>query len=108
MSTGVFPDHMELAMLSPVYNGGSKLGISNYQPVSVLLIQRKVLEKIVQVRLITFQNTHNIIHSNRYGFQENKSTTLAIFDLYSKIIKAFDNDDYACNIFLSLLILLSY
>ena len=100
MSTGVFPDHIELAMITPAYQGGSKLDISNYQPVSVLPIQSKVLGKIVQIRLITFQNTHNIIHSKQYDFQENKSTTLAIFDLYSKIIKALDNADYACNIFL--------
>ena len=60
------------------------------------LILSKVLEKIVQVRLIKFLNKHNIICDKKYGFQENKSTTLTDLDLYSKIIKALDNADYAC------------
>ena len=46
-----------------------------------------------------FLNKHNIISNKQYGFQENKSTTLAIFDLYPKIIKALDNGDYACSVF---------
>ena len=52
MTIGVFPNHMKLVMITPVYMGGSKLDISNYRPVSVLPLLRKVLEKIVQVRLI--------------------------------------------------------
>ena len=44
-------------------------------------------------------NKHNIISNKQYSFQENKSTTLAIFDLYPKIIKAVDNGDYACSVF---------
>ena len=57
MSTGVFPNHMKLAMITPVYKGGSKLDISNYQPVSTLPILSKFLE-IVQVRLTKFLNKH--------------------------------------------------
>ena len=44
-------------------------------------------------------NKHNIISNKQYSFQENKSTTLGIFDLYPKIIKALDNGDYACSVF---------
>ena len=50
MSTGVFLDHMKLVTVTTVYKGGSKLDISNYQPISVLSILNKVLEKIVQFR----------------------------------------------------------
>ena len=100
MSTGVFPDHMKLALITPVYKGGSKLDISSYQPVSVLPILSKVLEKIVQVRLIKFLKKHNITYNKQYGFQKNKLTTLAILDLYSKIIKALDNGNYACSVLL--------
>lgn len=46
-----------------------------------------------------FLNKHSVISSKQYSFQENKSTTLANFDLYPKIIKALDNGDYACSVF---------
>ena len=53
-SKGVFPDHMKLAMVTPIYKGKSKLEVSNYRPVSVLPILSKVLEKINFNRLVNF------------------------------------------------------
>ena len=91
---------MKLTMITPVYNKGSKLDISNYRPVSVLPILSKVLEKIAQIRLIKFLNNQSIIYNKQYGFQENKSTTPAILDLYSKTIKTLNNGDYPCSAFL--------
>ena len=70
MSTGVFLNHMKLARITSVYKGGSKLDISNYRPVSVFPIVSKVLEKIVQFRLIKFFNEHNIIYSKQYDFKK--------------------------------------
>ena len=40
----VFPDHMKLAMITPIFKGGSMLDVSNYRPVSVLPTISKVLE----------------------------------------------------------------
>ena len=60
MSTVVFPDHMKLSMITPVYKEGLKLDILNYRPVSVLPILSKVLEKIVK-----FLNKHIIIRCVR-------------------------------------------
>ena len=45
MNMKPIPNHMKLAMITPVYKGGSKLDISNYHPVSVLP-NSKFLEKI--------------------------------------------------------------
>ena len=72
MSTGVLPNHMKLATITPVYKGGSKLNISNYRAVLPLPILSKILEKIVQVRFIKLLNKHNIIYNKKYGSQENK------------------------------------
>ena len=41
---GVFPDHMKLALVTPVYKGKSKLEVCNYRPVSIMPIFSKVLE----------------------------------------------------------------
>ena len=49
--TGIFPDLMKLAMITPTYKGGSRLEASNYRPVSVLPIFSKILEKLMQKRL---------------------------------------------------------
>ena len=95
LSTGIFCDHMKLAMICPVHKGDSKLKISNYRPVSILPILSKVFEKIVQTRLVKFMEQEKIIFPKQYGFQKNKSTTLAVLDLYAKLINALDKGEYA-------------
>lgn len=99
-SKGIFPDHMKLAMILPFYKGGSKLEVSNYRPVSVLPIISKILEKLMLQRLTSFMEKNKIIYEHQFGFQKNKSTTLAVVDLYTKIVDTLDKGNYACSVFL--------
>ena len=96
---GVFPDHMKLG-ITPTFKGGSKLDVSNYRPVSVLLTISKILEKLMLFRLTKFLDKHNIIYEHQFGFPKNTSTTLAVLDLSTRIIKALDNGNYAASVFL--------
>ena len=74
--------------------------VSNYRPVSILPILSKIIEKLMQVRLMKFLNDNNIIYEHQFGFQKAKSTTLAILDMCDKIIESFEKGEFACNIFL--------
>ena len=97
---GVFPDKLKLACITPIFKGGSLLIISNYRPVSVLPIFSKLLEKLMQSRLVDFLYKNNVIYENQFGFQKGKSTSLAILDVYSKVIDAFENRHHTCSVFL--------
>ena len=99
-SEGTFPDHMKLAMILPFFKGGSKLEVSNYRLVSVLPIFSKILEKLMLNRLVRFLEKNKIIYEHQFGFQKNKSTTLAVVDLYTKIVNTLDKGNYACSVFL--------
>ena len=99
-SKGVFPDHMKLAMLTPIYKGKSKLEVNNYRHVSVLLILSKFLEKLMFNRLAIFLQKSEIIYEHKYGFQKSKSTTHTAFDIHTKIVKALDQGNLACSVFL--------
>ena len=99
-SKGIFPDHMKLAMILPFYKGGSKLEVSNYRPVSILPIISKLLEKLMLNRVIKYLDKNNIIYEHQFGFQKNKSTTLAVVDLYTKIVDSLNKNNYACSVFL--------
>ena len=99
-SQGIFPDHMEHAMVTPVRKGDSKLDMTNYRPISVLKICSKVLEKLMLTRFLDFLGRNNIIYKHQFGFQKNKSTTQAVFDLYTRIVSALDKGYYACSVFL--------
>ena len=51
-------------------------------------------------RLLDFLDKNNIIYKHQFGFQKNKSTTQAVFDLYTRIVGALDKGNYACSVFL--------
>ena len=48
LQNGVFPDLMEIAIVSPAFKTGNTAGISNYCPVSVLTCFSKILERVMQ------------------------------------------------------------
>lgn len=81
-SHGIFPDILKVAAVTPIFKGGSKLEVSNYRPVSVLPIISKILEKLMQTRLVSYLEKNKIIYENQFGFQKNKSTSLAVLDMY--------------------------
>ena len=99
-SHGIFPDILKVAAVTPIFKGGSKLEVSNYRPVSVLPIISKIFEKLMQTRLVSYLEKNKIIYENQFGFQKNKSTSLAVLDMYSKIIEAIEQKKYMCNVFL--------
>ena len=51
-------------------------------------------------RLTKFLDKHNIIYEHQFGFQKNRSTTLAVLDINTRIIKALDDGNYAASVFL--------
>ena len=97
---GVFPDHMRLAMITRILKGGSKRDVSSYRPVSVLPIISKLLKKLTLTRLTKHLDKSKIIYEHQFGFQKNRSTTLAILDLST--IKVLDSGNYNASVFLDL------
>ena len=73
---------------------------TNYRPISVLSICGKILEKLMLTRLLDFLDKNNITYKHQFGFQKNKSTTQAVFDLYTRTVDALDKGNYACSVFL--------
>ena len=51
-------------------------------------------------RLVAFLNKNDIIFKHQFGFQKGKSTSLAILDIYNKIISCFEDKRIACCIFM--------
>ena len=99
---GVFPDKLKFAKVTPIYKSKSKQEVGNYHPISILPIFSKILEKLMNHRLVQFLNKHNIIFEHQYGFPKNKSISLAILELQSQLIYNIENNPTSCCIFLDL------
>ncbi len=99
-SLGTFPEKLKFAKITPIHKGKSKLELGNYRPISILPIFSKILEKLMNARMVKFLNQNGIIFEHQYGFQENKSTSLAILDLQSELINNIENKLYSCSVVL--------
>ena len=83
-----------------MHNGKSKLELTNYRPISILPIFSKLLEKAMHSRMTRFLDERKILFKHQFGFQKNKSTTLAILNLYSKLVENIEGKRFSFCIFL--------
>ena len=54
----------------------------------------------MNVCMVKFLNQNKTIFEHQYGFQENKSTSLAIVNLQSQLTNNIENKLFSCSIFL--------
>ena len=61
--------------------------VSNYRPVSVLLVFAKIYEKIMANHRLEFLNSNITLYKLEFGFGKHFSTNHAIISLVEKINK---------------------
>ena len=83
LKQGIFPKLLKNAIVIPIFKGGSHDDPSNYRSISILTIFSKVIEKLFIFRLISFVEKHSILHSNRFDFKKNNSTSAAVAHVLS-------------------------
>ena len=85
LTTGVFPDSLKLARITPVFKKGNNSLPSNYRPIASLPILSKIFERSVKYQLMKFCSDHSIFYKNQFGFMNNKSTCDALIELTENI-----------------------
>lgn len=101
-SKGIFPAPLKEALITPVHKGGDRDDISNYRPISVLTALSKIIEKLINTRLLNYLSKFNILSDSQYGFRRNMSTEDAVSALSSLITKHLDNGQKCLTVFLDL------
>ena len=99
---GIVPSQLKIAKVNPIFKANDNQIFSNYRPISILPSISKILEKIIYNRLLDFVTRNNIFSPHQYGFRPNRSTHMAINDLYCKITSDLDNKHHCLGIFLDL------
>ena len=102
LSTGIFPDELKNAKITPIYKSDEKDVISNYRPISVLNVVSNIFEKAIYSRLINFMDKFNIISDAQFGFRKRHSTFMPVLLAMDKIIAAKERNEYSLAIFLDL------
>lgn len=98
--SGSFPNVLKKSVITPVYKNGDKTLIQNYRPISILPTISKVLEKLINNRLVEYLETYNLLSPNQYGFRRGTSTSDAVRNLSDHIVNALDKGKKCLSVFL--------
>jgi exonuclease III len=100
--TGVFPDLLKFAKITPLHKKESKLDFHNYRPISLLSIYSKIFEKLIYFRVYAYLVKYNLISSKQFGFRSNHSCNHAIISLTEHVKKLLDDGHVVCGVFVDL------
>lgn len=99
---GIFPNIFKRALIHPIHKAGDRHSVNNYRPISVLPALSKVLERLLNKRLIQFLDKNNILSKSQFGFRPKKSTEDAVTGLLDVIVSTLENKNKSLAIFLDL------
>lgn len=102
LKTGTFPDAWKIARIMPIYKGGPKDSPESYRPISLLTAFSKLLERVVNRRLIRYIENKNLISQRQFGFRKGKSTEDAVALLTTLASEQLDKNRYCIGVFLDL------
>ena len=78
-SSGLIPDSLKIALVTPTYIANENFLFENYRPISVLTCFSKLLERPMYKRFISFINKQRILSKHQFGFRKNHSTDHAMY-----------------------------
>ena len=76
--SGIFPDDLKNARVTPIFKSGERSDVNNYRPISVLSVIAKVFEKIVFKQFYEYLSDNNLLSQNQSGFRPRHSTLTAL------------------------------
>ena len=71
-TTGISPDSLKIAKLTPVYKKSSELTWANYRHISLLSNLDKIVEKLMHKKLMRLLNDEKVRYKKQFGFQKKK------------------------------------
>ena len=99
LSTGIHPDKLKIAKITPIYKKGSKLSTSNYRPISLLSNINKLIERLVYNRVFDFADKQNLFYKLQFGFRPKHSTAHALTNITEEIRNSLDRGKFSCAVF---------
>ena len=97
------PTSWKEAVLIPVLKPGKDPSDpKSYRPIALTSTMCKLMERMVNSRLVWYLENHNLFSNQQCGFRKGRSTKDHIIQLESSIDKAFANKESTLAVFLDL------
>lgn len=102
LNDGVFPQVFKHSIIHPIHKSGDGDRVNNYRPISILPALSKIIEKIINKRLIEYLERNDILSQNQHGFRLGRSTDGAVHELTDYVVKNLDQSNKVIGVFLDL------
>lgn len=99
-ASGVYPDVWRTSIVLPLLKEGKPPGIpSSYRPISLTSCLSKLLETLVNYRLIFFLETNSLLSPYQAGFRKNYSTLDHLALIESQLLNSFQRGQHGVGVF---------
>lgn len=102
LSTGIVPQMLKIAKVTPIFKAGDRRKATNYRPISMLPIFAKVLESFIYDMVSTYMDKENILNKCQYGFQKGKNTKQALITFINNLQRKLDHGEHTVALYLDL------
>lgn len=102
IESGIWPEALKIAQITPIHKAKEKYLPTNYRPISLISNIAKIFEKLIHKRILNFFDNCNLLSNKQYGFRKNKSTKDALFHITNLIYNELDNSNPIAITFLDL------
>ena len=102
LKQGIFPRKWAIGYINILPKGGDKTNPSNWRPITQTCLPAKMLEKIVQKRIMLHLNRYDILNDGQFGFRAERSTQKVIFELLYDVHKSLNVKDTIGLLFLDI------
>jgi hypothetical protein len=102
LQTGVFPDALKIANILPLHKAKNVAHFGNYRPISLLVTISKVLEKVMNNRVVAHLNKNKQFSQYQHGFRRNYSTITANMQIVGDVMNNLHEGNYTIALFVDL------
>lgn len=102
INTGIFPEKLKLAKVSPIFKKDNPTSFTNYRPISLLPAISKVMEKVISMQLSDYFTVNSLFNVSQYGFRQKHSTEFAALEMVDYVTQCLDQNKTPLNIYLDL------
>ena len=82
---GYFPENLKIGCITPIFKSGDKKKTNNYRPVCSLSPLSKIIEKVINNRMVNYLEEHKILSETQFGFRKNMGTETALLNYIDHI-----------------------
>ena len=100
--TGIFPNKLKIANVTPIFKKGDPTVIENYRPISLLPALSIVFERVIYNQINNYFVSNNLYYECQYGFRKNHSTELAALNVVDSIINRMELGHTPITVYLDL------